>query len=205
MHGSAVGVHERSPRAGDCAIAVPEPALDQLRKPIKEAEMTPTTSTAGAPISLGPGEGEALWFFGCLTTLKATGEQTGDRLALTDNFAPRGAGSPLHVHHREAEWFYVIEGELTLWVGGETIVAPAGSFVYGPQDIPHTFVVSSETARFLLGVNPAGFEGFTRALAEPAARLEIPPPASGAPDMERIAAAAASFGIDVIGPPGIPE
>src|SRR5262245_57683370 len=42
-----------------------------------------------------------------------------------------GSGSPLHVHHNEDEWFYVIEGELTLWVDGNVIVAPAGSFVYG--------------------------------------------------------------------------
>jgi quercetin dioxygenase-like cupin family protein len=167
--------------------------------------MTPDTSSTSAPISLDKGEGEALWFFGGLTTIKASGEQTGGRLAMTENLAPRGSGSPLHVHNREDEWFYVIDGELTLWVGGDTIVAPAGSFVYGPQGIPHTFVVSSETARFLLGVNPAGFERFTRAVAEPALRLEIPPPPTEAPDLELVAAAAASFGIDIIGPPGIPE
>ena len=99
----------------------------------------------------------------------------------------------------------MIEGELTFWVGGETIVAPAGSFVYGPRDIPHTFVVSSERARFLLVTDPAGMEDFMRELAEPAARLEIPPPAGEAPDLERIVAVASSFGIDIIGPPGIPE
>jgi quercetin dioxygenase-like cupin family protein len=167
--------------------------------------MTPETSSTSAPISLGPGEGEALWFFGGLTTIKASGEQTSGRVAVTENLAPRGSGSPLHIHHREDEWFYVIEGELTLWVGGETIVAPAGSFVYGPQDIPHTFVVSSESARFLLVVDPGGFEGFTRALSEPAARLEIPPAPTEAPDLERVASVAARFGIDIIGPPGIPE
>jgi quercetin dioxygenase-like cupin family protein len=48
--------------------------------------------------------------------------------------APRGAGSPLHVHHREDEWLYVTDGELTFWVGGQVINAPAGSFVYGPRD-----------------------------------------------------------------------
>jgi quercetin dioxygenase-like cupin family protein len=170
-----------------------------------DTKMTPDTSITSAPISLGPGEGEALWFFGGLTTIKASGEQTSGRVAVTENLAPRGAGSPLHVHHREDEWFYVIEGELTLWLGGETVAAPAGSFVYGPQDIPHTFVVSSDRARFLLVTNPAGFEGFTRALSEPAMRLEIPPPPAAAPDLERVAAVAASFGIDIIGPPGIPE
>ena len=167
--------------------------------------MASDTSITSAPVSLGPGEGEALWFFGGLTTIKASGEQTSGRVAVTENLAPRGSGSPLHVHHREDEWFYVLEGELTLWVGGETIVAPAGAFVYGPQGVPHTFVVSSERARFLLVVDPAGFEGFTRALAEPAERLEIPPAADGAPDLERVISVAATFGIDIIGPPGIPE
>ena len=66
----------------------------------------------------------------------------------------RAAARLLHVHHNEDEWFYVIEGELTLWVGGETIVAPAGSFVYGPRDVPHTFLVTSTEARFLMVTAP---------------------------------------------------
>ena len=90
--------------------------------------------------------------------------------------APRGCGSPLHVHHNEDEWFYVIEGELTFWVGGEVIEAPAGSFVYGPRDVPHTFVVSSDDARFLLVTEPGGFEDFMRAMGRPAESLTMPPP-----------------------------
>ena len=78
------------------------------------------------------------------------------------------------MHHNEDEWFYVTEGELTFWVGGQVITAPAGSFVYGPRDIPHTFTVSSEQARFLLVVEPAGFEGFVRALGEPAQAARDP-------------------------------
>jgi quercetin dioxygenase-like cupin family protein len=167
--------------------------------------MTTDTSITPESIALGPEEGEALWFFGGLTTIKAAGEQTGGRVAVTENLAPRGAGSPLHVHHREDEWFYVIEGELTLWLDGETIVAPAGSFVYGPRGIPHTFLVSSQEARFLLIVEPSGFEEFMRAVAEPAPRREIPPPPTEAPDLERLVALAASFGVDIIGPPGIPD
>ncbi len=41
--------------------------------------------------------------------------------------ATRGSGSPLHVHRNEDEWFYVTEGELTFWVGGQVITAGAGS------------------------------------------------------------------------------
>ena len=167
--------------------------------------MTSETSTASAPIALAPGEGEALWFLGGLTTIKAASAQTAGRVGVTENLAPRGSGSPLHVHRREDEWFYVIEGELTFWVGGETIVAPAGSFVYGPRDVAHTFVVSSEQARFLLVVEPGGFEDFTRALSSPAERLEIPPADSEPPDLDALVAVAASYGIEIIGPPGIPE
>jgi quercetin dioxygenase-like cupin family protein len=165
------------------------------------------TSQNSAPIAHGPGEGEAYWFFGGLTTIKATAGETAGRVAVSENLAPRGSGSPLHVHHREDEWFYVLEGELTFWVAGEVIQAPAGSFVYGPRDIPHTFVVSSDQARYLLVVEPAGFEEFVRTLGEPAPRLEIPPPADppGPEAMEAIMRAAAAHGIDIIGPPGIPE
>ncbi len=164
------------------------------------------TEQAAAPIALRPGEGDARWFFGGLTTIKSSAEETGGRVAVTENLAPRGSGSPLHVHRREDEWFYVVEGELTFWVGGEVIEAPAGSFVYGPRDIPHTFVVSSEQARFLLVVEPGGFDGFVRALGEPAPRLEIPPPADppGPEAMEAIVRAAGEYGVEIIGPPGIP-
>ncbi len=157
-----------------------------------------------APIAHGPGEGEALWFLGGLLTVKASAETTGGRVAVIENLMSRGGGSPLHVHHREDEWFYVIEGELTFWVGGEVVVAPAGSFVYGPRDIPHTFIVSSDEARFLLVAEPAGFEGFVRTIAEPAPRLEIPPPAPEPPDVEGLTKVAAAYGIDIVGPPGIP-
>jgi quercetin dioxygenase-like cupin family protein len=163
------------------------------------------SSTDGiAPIVAGPGEGEALWFLGILATIKSSAETTGGAVAVIEHLAPRGAGSPLHVHSREDEWFYVIEGELTLWVDGETIVAPAGSFVFGPKGIPHTFIVSSEEARFLLVTEPAGFEQFMRVVGEPASRLEIPPPATEPPDVAALTEAAAGFGIEITGPPGIP-
>jgi quercetin dioxygenase-like cupin family protein len=162
------------------------------------------TTTSITPIALGPGEGEALWFLGALATVKCSAETTGGRVAVIEHLSPRGSGSPLHVHHREDEWFYVIEGELTFWVGGEVTVAPAGSFAFGPRDVPHTFTVTSERARFLLVTEPAGFEAFMRAGAQPAERLEIPPLATEPPDVEGLTRLAATSGIDIIGPPGIP-
>jgi quercetin dioxygenase-like cupin family protein len=156
------------------------------------------------PIALLPNEGEAIWAFGVLATIKASSETTAGRVAVIEHLGPQGAGSPLHVHHREDEWFYVIEGELTLWVGGEVIEAPAGSFVYGPRDVPHTFTISSPQARFLLVTEPAGFESFLRAMGQPAASLTIPPPSEPPADISPLIAAAADYGIEILGPPGIP-
>lgn len=164
------------------------------------------STTAVSPIALQPAEGEALWFLGALATIKASRETTDGRVAVVEVLAPRGHGSPLHVHRREDEWFYVIAGALSFWVGGEKIEAPAGSFVYGPRDIPHTFEVSSPDARFLLVSEPAGFEAFARAVGQPAPTLTLPPPAEEPPaDITPLVTAAAEYGIEILGPPGIPS
>ena len=174
--------------------------------------MTPTiehtgatpTSAAVAPIGLGADEGEAIWAFGCLITVKASRETTGGVVTVLDHLAGRGAGSPLHVHAREDEWFYVVEGELTFWLDGKVIDAPAGSFVFGPRGVPHTFTVTSDEARFLLVTEPAGLEGMIRELGEPAVSRTIPPAPTEPPDLPRIVQVCAEYGIEILGPPGIP-
>ena len=161
-------------------------------------------ATPAVPIAMQQGEGEARWFLGALATIKSSGETTGGRVAVTENWAPRGHGSPLHVHHNEDEWFYVLSGELTFWVDGQVITATDGSFVYGPRNVPHTFAVTSEEARFLLVIEPAGFENFLRALSEPAESLTLPPASVEPPAMDAMMAAAAEYGLEILGPPGIP-
>jgi mannose-6-phosphate isomerase-like protein (cupin superfamily) len=121
-----------------------------------------------------------------------------------EHLAPRGSGSPLHVPHNEDEWFCITEGELAVWVGGQVVTATAGSLIFGPRDIPHTFTVTSGQARFLIVTQPAGFENFMRDLAQPARQLSISPAAAEPPDIARLTAIAASYGIEILGPPGIP-
>ncbi len=157
------------------------------------------------PIALNRDEGEALWFLGELVIIKASAQTTGGGVGVIDALAPRGPASPLHIHRNEDEWFYVTEGELKFWVGGKVIDAPAGSFVYGPRGIPHTFDVTSPVARFLLVAEPGGFENFVRGLAVPATARTLPPPTVQPPSLDRIMAAAAQYGIEIIGPPGIPQ
>ena len=70
--------------------------------------------------------------------------------------------------------------------------------------MPHTFTVSSDEARFLLVVEPAGFESFLLELSEPARSLTLPPASVEPPALEAMMAAAAEYGLEILGPPGIP-
>ena len=151
-----------------------------------------------------PSEGEALWWFGLLATIKATKEQTGGRYALLEILAPDGYGSVLHVHHFEDEGFWILEGELTFYVGDKTIKAWPGSFLFGPKDVPHAFTVDSGPARLLFIFTPAGFEDLVRETGEPARALTVPPQPEEPPDeaeMERLDAIGARYGAETLGPP----
>src|SRR5215218_9597622 len=151
-----------------------------------------------------PGEGDAWWWFGVLATIKVTGEQTGGRYALVEILAPDGYEGVLHVHHFEDEGFYILEGEMTFYVGEQTIKAQPGAFLFGPKDVPHAFSVNSGPARLLFLLSPAGFEGLIREMGEPARSLSIPPQPEAPPDdaeMERLASIAARYGAEILGPP----
>ena len=91
-------------------------------------------NTNPTPYALGSEEGEALWFFGMLVTMKATAEQTGGEFLLIEELAPRGTATPLHVHPTDDESFYILEGEMTFYLeDGQPIPASAGSFVQYPK------------------------------------------------------------------------
>src|SRR5919199_2824076 len=108
---------------------------------------------------LNDSEGVARWWGGGLATIKATGEETGGLYSLVEVLEPEGE-APLHVHHREDEAFWVLEGEVTFEIGEQTIKASPGSFVFGPKDVPHRYIVESGPARLLFLLSPAGFEEF---------------------------------------------
>jgi glyoxylate utilization-related uncharacterized protein len=103
------------------------------------------------------------------------------------------------MHRNEDESFYVLEGEMTFYVGEERVKAEPGAFVYGPRGVPHGFEVNgTEPARILLQNYPAGFEGFPVEVGEPAKELALPP--AEPPDMERLMAIAAKYDIEILGP-----
>jgi mannose-6-phosphate isomerase-like protein (cupin superfamily) len=91
--------------------------------------MTHTTTHAQTPIALRSGEGDAHWWFGQLAVFKATGESTSGAYTLVEITVAPGYRTPLHVHHREDEGFWVIDGHATFTVGEHTIDAPAGTYL----------------------------------------------------------------------------
>jgi mannose-6-phosphate isomerase-like protein (cupin superfamily) len=145
---------------------------------------------------------QPLWFLDNLVYVHIDDEESGGAYSLAELWAPRDSMPPLHVHHRDDETFYVLEGEVRMFVGDRQIVVPAGQAALGPREVAHTYRVESDQARFIVINSPAGFEQFLRAAGEPAPRAELPP--SGRPaDPAALAKAAAEYGIEILGPPGM--
>ncbi len=149
--------------------------------------------------ALGPGGGTDVWFLDTRMTVKAGGAQTGGAFTLLEWSAPLGFGPPRHVHHREDEGFYVLEGEMALECGERRWTAGPGSFVFLPHGIAHVFVVTRGPVRGLQITSPAGFEDFIAEVGRPPTAPGLPEPSR--PDVPRLVEAGARHGNDVIGPP----
>jgi len=139
---------------------------------------------------------------------KVSGEQSEGRLLQVRSMDARGAAPPLHIHRDADESWYVIDGQLTVFVGDERIEAGPGDFVFGPMGVPHAFLVTSERAESLITFSPAGtkgplgygVDGFFREAAVPVVPGQAPPEPTE-PDPEELARLMAQYGIDTVGPP----
>jgi mannose-6-phosphate isomerase-like protein (cupin superfamily) len=120
--------------------------------------------------------GQQRWFFGMLAEVKASAADTGGRYTLVEITAPPGLQTPLHVHYRDDEGFYVLDGSVTLLVGDETVELGRGEHAFGPRDIPHRFTVGPDGAHMLWVLTPGGFEDFIEEVSVPAERPTVPPP-----------------------------
>jgi quercetin dioxygenase-like cupin family protein len=152
------------------------------------------TQTQSSPYARVPETDPTRWFLGVPTRFLATRAQTGGAYGLVEQQVPIGGGSPWHVHHGEDEAFYVVEGEVSVRIGEQTLRAGPGGFVFAPRDIPHGFrVEGTQPARLLLLLTPGGFEGFFDAMSEPA-------PPAGPPDLDHLVRAAAGYHCEIFGP-----
>jgi len=145
------------------------------------------------------GEGQAAWLVGDTYTIKATAESTGGLFGLVEASVPAGGGPPPHVHSREDEAFYLLDGELEFATEGTLAVAQAGDFVYLPRGSVHSFRnIGLLPARMLVLVTPGGFERFFVEAGRPARRGEQAPPVDPA-DFARVAEFSERFGAELVG------
>jgi mannose-6-phosphate isomerase-like protein (cupin superfamily) len=145
-----------------------------------------------------PTEGRTIAVVGDVYRFLATGEDTNGKYALWEAIVPPGGGPPPHVHSREEEGFYVLEGDITITIGDKRLVASAGMFANMPVGLPHSFKnEGSQTARMLISVAPAGLERMFFEFGVPlpeGATTALPPTKE---EIEKLLAVAPSYGIEV--------
>lgn len=154
------------------------------------------------PYQAAPKDGAALWHMGALMVFKATSEQTGGRYWLAEQTSNLGYASPVHVHSREDETFYLLDGEISIEIEDTMHRLEPGDFVFAPRDLPHSYKVESGPARWLVMGTPGGFDGWFFDTGKPADRLEVPEfdPADF-PDFGDVIASVEAYGGKVLGPP----
>ncbi len=153
---------------------------------------------ARSPFAVNVRDASAYVSVGELVTVLASAEQTAGAFGLMESVFARGAEPPPHVHHREDESFFVLEGDLTVRVGDDTFSAAPGSFVFCPRDVPHLLTLHSEQAQTLTLVTPGGRESFFVKIGEPAPGRRTLPAELPAPDPERVVTLAGHYGAEVL-------
>src|SRR4051795_2859083 len=145
-----------------------------------------------------PGEGRTIAVVGDVYRFLAVGADTDGKYALWEAVVPPGGGPPPHVHSREEEGFYVLEGEITFTVNGERVGAKAGTFANMPVGTPHSFKNESDKpARMLISVAPAGLEKMFFEVGVPLAEgatTALPPTKE---EIEKLLAVAPRYGIEI--------
>ena len=164
----------------------------------------------GAPYARRAGRGSSVWYMGCLFTVLAASGDTGGRFGLLEMVVPKGREPSRHLHRRDDEGFYVLDGRATFYVGEEVHEAGPGTFVFLPHGVPHSYTFKTDEVRMLAVVAPGGLEAHFRdpRFAEAAGSPTLPPPSAGPPDaalLEEMAEDLAGHGTEVVGPPGPPE
>lgn len=145
-----------------------------------------------------PNEGRTIAVVGDVYRFLATGEETNGKYAFWEAIVPPGGGPPPHVHSREEEGFYILEGEITFQIGEERIVATAGMFANMPIGTPHSFKnESSRPARMLISVAPAGLEKmfFEVGVAVPQGATTAAPPTKA--EIDKLLTVAPRYGVEI--------
>ena len=150
------------------------------------------------PIIRTPQQGRTVSLVGDVYRFLATGEDTNSKYTLIEALVSPGGGPPPHVHSREEEGFYILEGEIAFTIDGKRVVATPGMFANMPVGTPHSFKnETNKLAKMLATVAPAGLEKMFIEIAVPLAEgatTALPPTKE---DIEKLLAIAPKYGIEI--------
>jgi quercetin dioxygenase-like cupin family protein len=159
--------------------------------------MTTTASPTARAFHRIAETGPSYWGPGDRYTFLVTGEESGGAYFAMEAFVPPGGGPPPHVHTREDETFYLLEGQIEFLLGDDVVVAGPGDFVNVPRGLVHRFRnAGAETARVVVTFTPAGLEGFFEETLDsaPSGSQDVP---DNVEDVSaRYEAAAARYGLE---------
>jgi quercetin dioxygenase-like cupin family protein len=160
-----------------------------------------TVSTHGELLHRPAETGPAFWGPGDHYTFLVTGAESGGAYFAMQALVPPGGGPPPHIHTREDETFYLLEGSVEFLLGERRVVAGPGDFVNVPRGTVHRFQnTGTATARIILTFTPAGIEHWFEETLE---RAPNEVRAEDVPDnaeevAARYAAAASRYGLEFV-------
>jgi quercetin dioxygenase-like cupin family protein len=130
-----------------------------------------------------------------------TGEESGGAYFVSEASVPPGGGPPLHIHRREDETFYILEGEVSFRVGDKTFTASEGDFVSAPRDTPHSFKNEGDRlVKMIVTCVPAGMERFFEEAFYPAPDPSTLPPPATRELIDRLIVTAPRHGLELVPP-----
>ena len=150
---------------------------------------------SAAAVVVRAGEGRHVrWGEAGTVRIVAGADSTDGSFSIVETIEEPGSAAPLHVHHGEAEAFYVLEGAIELTCGEDIVTAGPGDFVHTPPHVAHKYTVVGETpARVLLLFSRPGFEQF---FADAGAPLDAAPTGPPSPGV------LARYDLEILAPPG---
>lgn len=164
-------------------------------------EETAAASLPGVVKYVPAGAGADYWGPGTVMTFLITGKDTGGAFFMAEMLVPPGGGPMPHIHHREDESFYLLEGTLTVQVGGNTVAASAGDVAFLPRGIAHSFKNTGDAnARALVVVTPAGLEHYFAEVFDPVTDRTAAPPLPSKEFLARALAASPRYGLELLPP-----
>ena len=126
------------------------------------------------PFKHAPAVEISTWYKGILSTLLATDDDTGGAFDLVLSNMRSGTEPPPHVHSREHEFIYVLDGKLDVYIGNHVFQVGAGECAFLPLGRPHAWIIRSPKIRMLVLITPGGFMKSLALMAAPAEKMEIP-------------------------------